>query len=76
MGFLKKHIQIYMQYYKTIGATSFELSRDKKLSTYEHTHAHTHIRTFSADDFFFNVDHNIYGLFYQLIPSVVKNFIE
>ena len=60
-GFLRKHIQIYMQYFKTIRATSFELSRDKKLTTYTHTHTHTHrqthIHTFPANDFFFNVDH-------------------
>ena len=42
IGFLRKHIQIYMQNFKTIRATSFELSRDKKLTTYTHTHTHTH----------------------------------
>ena len=46
--FLRKHIQITMQKFKAIGATFFELSRDKKLTTYTQTHIHT----FSADNFF------------------------
>ena len=52
IGFLRKHIQIYMQNFKTISATSFELLQ-KNDNSQTHTHAHTHIRTFSADDFFF-----------------------
>ena len=49
IGFLRKHIQIYMRNFKTIGTASFELSRDKKLTTHDLTHtrararAHTHI---------------------------------
>ena len=65
IGFLRKYITITMQNFRAIGATSFELSRDKKLITYthtdththRHTHTQTHIHTFSADDFLFNVDH-------------------
>ena len=34
---LRKHIKIYMQNFKAIGATSFEFSRDKKLTTHAHT---------------------------------------
>ena len=34
IGFLRKHIQITMQNFRAIGATSFELSRDKKLTTW------------------------------------------
>ena len=37
IGFLRKHIQITVQNFKAIGATSFELLRDKKLTTYAHT---------------------------------------
>ena len=40
-GFLGKHIQITMQNLKAIGATSFELSRDKKFTTYRHTDRQT-----------------------------------
>ena len=59
IGFLRKHIQIYMQNFKMIGATPLELSRDKKLTTYAHTHAHTHTHTHTllGNDFFFNVDY-------------------
>ena len=45
IGFLRKHIQITMQNFRAIGATSFELSRDKKLTTYTQTHTHRHTRT-------------------------------
>ena len=45
IGFLRKHIKITMQNFRAIGATSFELSRDKKLTTYAHTHARTHTHT-------------------------------
>ena len=44
--FLREHIQIYMQNFKTISATSFELSRDEKLTTYEHTHSQTDTHTY------------------------------
>ena len=47
IGFFRKHIRITMQNFRAIGATFFELSRDKKLTTHTHTHtrAHTHTRT-------------------------------
>ena len=32
-----------MQNFEAIGATSFELSRDKKLTPYAHTHTRTHV---------------------------------
>ena len=54
IGFWRKHILIFLQNLKAIGAVSIELSRKQKSTTY--THKHTHIHTFSADDFFFNVD--------------------
>ena len=41
---LRKHIQITWQNFKAIGATSSELSRDKKL-THTHTHSLTHTHT-------------------------------
>ena len=34
-----------MQNFKVIGATFFELSRDKKLTTYTQTHRYTDTRT-------------------------------
>ena len=40
IGFLRKHIQIFMQNLKAIGATSFELSRYKKLTTHRYTNIH------------------------------------
>ena len=43
MGFLRKHIQITMRNIKEIGATSFELSCYKKLTTYTQTHRHTYL---------------------------------
>ena len=52
-GFLRKYILISLQNLKAIGAVSIELSRKQKLTTYTNTHIHT----FSADDFFYNVDH-------------------
>ena len=55
IGFLRKHIQIIPNLnFKTICATSFELSRDKKytIHTQVHTRSHTYLHTFSADDFF------------------------
>ena len=52
IGFLRKHIQITMQNFRAIGATSFELSRDKKLTTYTHTHTDTHTYIFSRRLFF------------------------
>ena len=55
IGILRKHIKITMQNFRAIGASSFKLLRKQKLTTY--THTHTHIHTFSAHDFFFNVDH-------------------
>ena len=42
-----------MQNFRGISATSFELSRSKKLTT----HRQTQIHTFSGDDFLLNVDH-------------------
>ena len=45
IGFLRKYIQITMQNFIAIGATSFDLSRDKKLTTYTQKHTQTHTRT-------------------------------
>ena len=62
VGFLRKNIQISMQNFRAIGATSIELQlqRDKILTTYRQTHRQidrytgrqTPIHKFSADDFF------------------------
>ena len=52
-----------MQNFKSIGAISFELLRDKKLTTHRlththtPTHTHTHRHTFLGNDFFLNVDY-------------------
>ena len=55
--FLEKIYLISLQNLKAIGAVSIELSRKQKLTTYTDTRTQTHIHTFSADDFVFNVDH-------------------
>ena len=39
--FLRKHVQISMRNFRVIRATSIELSRDKKLTTYTQTHKQT-----------------------------------
>ena len=43
IGFSRKHIKTFMQNIKAIGVTSFELSQDKKLTSYTKTHRYTYI---------------------------------
>ena len=52
IGFLRKHIQITMPNFRAIGATFFELSRDKKLTTNTHTQTDTHTYIFGRRLFF------------------------
>ena len=44
IGFLRKEEQIYMQNFKTIGSTSFELSRQKIDNKHTHTYTSIHFR--------------------------------
>ena len=50
IGFLWKHIQISMQNFRSICATTNELSRDKKLTTYTQTNGRTDRRTDGRTD--------------------------
>ena len=68
MGFLRKHVQVSMENVIENSATLIELSCDKKLTIHKQINRQTdkqtnrqtdkrHTDTFSADDFFFTVDH-------------------